>query len=83
MVYITRLKEDGPSALVRMDVRRAEELLAKGEPLPFAADCLSALRAGAEECAVLDGGAEHALLLYLLEQSTPGVVIGRTSQTST
>ena len=75
MVFLTPPGSDGPPALGRMDVRRAEELLAGGEPLPFAADCLSALRAGAEECAVLDGGTQHALLLYLLDRPAPGIVI--------
>ena len=78
-VYLAPLGED--SALGRVDVRRAEELLAGGEPVPFLEDCLSALRAGAEESAVLDSGTEHALLLYLLDQPAPGVVIGKTSQT--
>lgn len=49
-----------------MDVRRAEELLASGgfsgALVPLLERCLSALRAGAEEAALLDGGAEHALL---------------------
>ena len=76
VVYLAPLGEDRPSALERMDIRRAEERLAGGEPLPFAEDCLAALRAGTEEAAVLDSGAAHALLLYLLDQPTPGIVIG-------
>ena len=78
-VFLAPLGEG--AALGRVDVRRAEELLAGGAPLPFAEDCLAALRAGAEEAAVLDSGAQHALLLYLLDQPAPGTVIGRTSQT--
>lgn len=79
VVYLTPPGEDGPPDLGRIDVRRAEELLAGAEPAPFVADCLNALRAGAEESAVLDGGAQHALLLYLLDQPAPGIVIGGSS----
>ena len=73
VVYLAPLGEGCPSTLDRMDIRRAEERLAGGEPLPFAEDCLAALRAGAEESAVLDSGAAHPLLLYLLDQPTPGI----------
>lgn len=76
-VYLTPFGENGPCALDRMDVRRAEELLAGEDPLPLVEDCLAALRAGAEESAALDSGAAHALLMYLLDQPTPGIVVGR------
>ena len=39
--------------------------------------CLSAVRAVAEEAALLDGGAEHALLRYFLDQPVPGIIITR------
>ena len=60
-------------------VQRAEELLSSGG-LPeglasLAADCLTALRTGTEEAAVLDGRREHALLLYLLDQPIPGLIV--------
>ena len=82
-VYLTPLGDNGPHALDRMDVKRAEELLAREGSDLMVENCLSALRAGAEESAVLDSGAEHALLLYMLDQQTPGIVIAAegTSQT--
>ena len=69
----------GETSLDRMDLKRAEELLETGE----IADCLrplfragfQAVQAGTKEAAVLDGGKEHALLLYCLEQQTPGLSI--------
>ena len=83
VVYLAPPGEDGPPALGRVDVKRAEELLAGEQPAPFVEDCLSALRAGAEESAVLDSGTEHALLLHLLDRPAPGIVIAarRDSQT--
>ena len=64
-----------------MDTRRAEELLASGgfsgALVPLLERCLSALRAGAEEAALLDGGTEHALLRYFLDQPVPGIIITR------
>lgn len=80
-VYLVPPGRNSLPALGRVDVKRAEELLAAGDPAPLVEDCLNALRAGAEEAAVLDGGAEHALLLYLLDLPAPGIVIGKTSQT--
>lgn len=69
----------GRTAPDRMDIQRAEELLDAGrlsEPLAQALRrCVNALRAGAKEAAVLDSGTEHALLLYFLEQQTPGMAI--------
>ena len=77
LVYLTELEDGG--VLERMDVQRAEELLSSGG-LPeglasLAADCLTALRTGTEEAAVLDGRREHALLLYLLDQQIPGLIV--------
>mgnify|MGYP006919855952 FL=1 len=37
--------------------------------------CLDALKAGVSEAAILDDSASHALLLYLLDQHTPGTMI--------
>ena len=77
LVYLTELEDGG--VLERMDVQRAEELLSSGglpEGLaPLAEDCLTALRTGTEEAAVLDGRREHALLLYLLDQQIPGLIV--------
>lgn len=79
LVYLTELGEDCQLAMGRMDIKRAEELLSAGlvrEGLaPMVEHCLSALRAGASEAAVLDSAAEHALLLYMLDQHTPGMMI--------
>ena len=65
----------------RMDTRRVEELLSAGavpqELTPMLEHCLTALRAGTEEAALLDGGAEHALLRYFLDQPVPGIIITR------
>ena len=77
LVYLTELEDGG--VLERMDVQRAEELLSS-DGLPeglasLAADCLTALRTGTEEAAVLDGRREHALLLYLLDQPIPGLIV--------
>lgn len=64
-----------------MDVKRAEERLETGE-IPenltkSVQDCVRALSAGGSEAAVLDSAGEHALLLYLLDRQTPGMVISR------
>lgn len=63
----------------RVDAKRAEELLGtlRGDPAAAVRRCLDALTAGAAEAAVLDSSAEHALLLYMLDQRTPGIVIAR------
>ena len=71
----------GLTGLERMDVKRAEERLETGS-IPgnltgAVQDCVRALRAGAEECAVLDSAGEHALLLYLLDRQTPGMIVSR------
>ncbi len=78
LVYLSPVWQ-GRDTLDRMDLQRAEELLEAGS-LPAALeptvqDCAQALRAGTAEAAILDGSAEHALLLYFLEQQTPGIVM--------
>ena len=69
----------GRTALDRMDVSRAEELLSAGQLAgPLAGTvrrCLHALQEGSEEAAVLDGGTEHALLLHFLDQPVGGLSI--------
>lgn len=69
----------GLTGLERMDVKRAEELLETGgvpEALTAAVqDCVRAVEAGGSEAAVLDSAGEHALLLYLLDRQTPGMVV--------
>lgn len=69
----------GLTNLERMDRKRAEELLETGgipEALTAAVqDCVRALNAGGSEAAVLDSAGEHALLLYLLDRQTPGMII--------
>ena len=71
--------DGGPRAVERMDVKRAEERLETGgipeELAPAVRDCVRALGAGVRETAVLDSAGEHALLLYLLDRQTPGMVI--------
>lgn len=69
----------GRTALDRMDVSRAEELLSAGQLAgPLAGTvrrCIHALQEGSEEAAVLDGGTEHALLLHFLDQPVGGLSI--------
>ncbi len=78
LVSFAPLGADSP-APGRVDAKRAEELLGtlSGEPAAAVRRCLDALAAGAAETAVLDSTAEHALLLYMLDQRTPGIVIAR------
>ncbi len=68
-----------PDGMARMDVHRAEELLETGalpESLrPTLQSCLQALQAGTKEAAILDCAAQHALLLYVLEQPTSGMAV--------
>ncbi len=75
------LSPAGLNTLERMDLRRAEELLETGgvpEKLTdHVQDCVRALRAGVTETAVLDSAREHALLLYLLDRQTPGMIISK------
>lgn len=69
----------GVSGMERLDLNRAEELLSAGSFSPEQAKdvqlCGRCLRAGAGETAVLDCAVEHALLLYLLDRQTPGIII--------
>ena len=78
VVYLAPMGE-GSRLGGRMDTRRVEELLsARAVPqelTPMLEHCLTALRAGTEEAALLDSTAEHALLLYMLDQYTPGMMI--------
>lgn len=76
LVFFAPSAGDGPVA-GPMDARRARELLntLDGPPAQALRRCLDALNAGASEVAVLDDGAEHALLLYLLNRSVPGVIV--------
>ena len=79
LVYFTGLGEDRRLMPGRVDAKRAEELLGtlSGEPAAAVRRCLDALAAGAAETAVLDSTAEHALLLYLLDQPVQGMIISR------
>ena len=78
VIYLAPMGE-GSRLGGRMDTRRVEELLSAGavpqELTPMLEHCLNALRAGTEEAALLDSTAEHALLLYMLDQHTPGMMI--------
>ena len=78
VIYLAPMGE-GSRLGGRMDTRRVEELLSAGavpqELTPMLEHCLTALRAGTEEAALLDSTAEHALLLYMLDQHTPGIMI--------
>ncbi len=78
VVYLAPMGE-GSRLGGRMDTRRVEELLSAGavpqELTPMLEHCLTALRTGTEEAALLDSTAEHALLLYMLDQHTPGMMI--------
>lgn len=78
VIYLAPMGE-GSRLGGRMDTRRVEELLSAGavpqELTPMLEHCLTALRAGTEEAALLDSTAEHALLLYMLDQHTPGMMI--------
>ena len=78
LVSFAPLGADSP-APGRVDAKRAEELLGtlSGEPAAAVRRCLDALAAGAAETAVLDSTAEHALLLYLLDQPVQGMIISR------
>ncbi len=66
-----------------MDGRLAREVLDSGlldqDTRNSLRICLEALEAGAEECTLLPGGAEHALLLELLCRRGGGTTVGRTA----
>ncbi len=70
---------NGVSGMERLDLKRTEELLSAGSFSPEQAKdvrlCGRCLRAGAGETAILDCAVEHALLLYLLDRQTPGIII--------
>ena len=78
LVSFAPLETDSPVP-GRVDAKRAEELLGtlSGNPAAAVRRCLDALAAGAEEAAVLDSTAEHALLLYMLDQPVQGMIISR------
>lgn len=78
LVSFAPLGADSP-APGRVDAKRAKELLGtlSGELAAAVRRCLDALAAGAEEVAVLDSTAEHALLLYMLDQPVQGMIISR------
>ena len=67
------------TAVPRMDVRRAEELieagLIAGGMVPKVRGCVHAVRAGVGEVSILDGRVEHALLLEMLGQRVQGTTI--------
>ena len=81
LVFLASMETEHQLSTGRMDAQRAEELLSAGlvsqALTPVVERCLSALSAGVEEAAVLDSAAEHALLLYMLDQQTPGMMISR------
>ncbi len=64
------------TTVAHMDVARAEELLEAGLIAggmgPKVRGCVHAIRAGVGQVSILDGRAEHALLLDLLHQRVPG-----------
>ena len=72
-----------PHSQMLQDLKRAEELMETGgiaESLrPAVRAGIQAVRAGTREAAVLNGGREHALLLYFLEQQLPGMVVAEES----
>ena len=69
------------TALDRIDVRRAEELieagLIAGGMVPKVRGCLDAIAGGVGEVSILDGRGEHALLLDMLGQRVRGTTITR------
>jgi len=67
------------TAVDRMDIKRAEELidagLIAGGMVPKVRGCVHAIRAGVGEVSILDGRVEHALLLHMLGQRASGTTI--------
>ncbi|MGI5962309.1 MAG: acetylglutamate kinase [Lawsonibacter sp.] len=67
------------TAIPRMDVGRAEELidtgLIAGGMVPKVRGCIHAVRSGVGEVSILDGRVEHALLLEALGQRFQGTTI--------
>jgi len=64
------------TAVARLDVARAEELmeagLIAGGMAPKVQGCIHAIRAGVGEVSILDGRAEHVLLLDMLHERVSG-----------
>ena len=64
------------TAVAHMDIARAEELvdagLIAGGMAPKVRGCIRAIRNGVGEVSVLDGRAEHVLLLSVLHERAPG-----------
>lgn len=69
------------TAVAHLDAQRARELmdagLIAGGMVPKLNGCLHALGAGVGEVSILDGRAEHALLLDMLHERVPGTVLTR------
>ena len=67
------------TAVDRMDVKRAQELidagLIGGGMVPKVRGCLHAIENGVGEVSILDGRVEHALLLRMLGQRVDGTII--------
>jgi len=67
------------TAVDRMDVRRAQELidtgLIAGGMVPKVKGCLHAIENGVGEVSILDGRVEHSLLLKMLGQRVDGTTI--------
>ena len=67
------------TAVDRMDVKRAQELmdtgLIAGGMMPKVQGCLHAIENGVGEVSILDGREEHALLLQMLGQKVNGTTI--------
>ena len=67
------------TAVDRMDVKRAQELmdtgLIAGGMVPKVKGCLHAIENGVGEVSILDGRVEHALLLRMLGQRVVGTII--------
>ncbi len=83
LVFLAGLEGFSPAdrGLERTDVRGAEELLdggaVPGRMVPKVWNCAQAVWEGVGEAAILDGQAEHALLLHLLGQKTAGLAVTR------
>lgn len=76
LIFVT----DGScSGLERADVRRAQELLESGslaqERVPYVRYCVRAAQNGVGKASLLDGQAEHTLLLSMLDQRVDGLSV--------
>ena len=69
------------TAVDRMDIHRAEELidagLIAGGMAPKVQGCIHAIQAGVGEVSILDGRVEHVLLLHMLGQRASGTTISK------